>query len=87
MGYINLKNAVGSRKSTQAIGVPRQLLLHCPTYLHPCRHSKTEKLLITNKVTTNFSVSQAHQHLTSLFRAQLRFLGLKVILKLFGGMQ
>ncbi len=37
----NLENAVGSRKSTQAIGAP----------------SKTEKLLITSKVTTNFSVS------------------------------
>ncbi len=38
---LNLENAVGSRKSTQAIGAP----------------SKTEKLLITNKVTTNFFVS------------------------------
>ncbi len=39
--FIILENAVGSRKSTQAFGAP----------------SKFEKLLITNKVTTNFSNS------------------------------
>jgi len=39
--YLNLETSVGSRKSTQALGAP----------------GKTEKILITNKVTTNFSVS------------------------------
>jgi hypothetical protein len=38
---LNLETAVESRKYRQALGAPR----------------KTEKLLITNKVTTNFSVS------------------------------
>ncbi|MCP4286276.1 MAG: hypothetical protein GY792_17825 [Gammaproteobacteria bacterium] len=38
---LNLKTAVGSRQSRQALGVP----------------SKTEKLLITNKVITSFSIS------------------------------
>jgi len=40
-GMIILKTSVGSRKSTQALGAP----------------GKSEKLLIINKVTTNFSVS------------------------------
>ncbi|MCP4287777.1 MAG: hypothetical protein GY792_25625 [Gammaproteobacteria bacterium] len=38
---MNLKTAVGSRKSRQALGAP----------------GKTEKLLITNKVITSFSIS------------------------------
>ncbi len=38
---MTLETAVGSRKSRQAIGAP----------------SKTEKLLITNKVITSFSIS------------------------------
>ncbi|HFD86978.1 MAG TPA: hypothetical protein ENJ35_04810, partial [Gammaproteobacteria bacterium] len=38
---LNLKTSVGSRKSKQALGAP----------------GKTEKALITNKVTTRFSVS------------------------------
>ena len=54
-----LENAVGSRKSTQALDAP----------------SKTKKLLITNKVTTNFLTCTMRQYLTRLFRAQMRFLG------------
>ncbi len=38
---MNLETAVGSRKSTQALGAP----------------GEAEKYLITNKVTTNFTAS------------------------------
>jgi hypothetical protein len=56
---LNLETAVESRKYRQALGAPR----------------KTEKLLITNKVTTNFSVSLctpvsylSFSHLTAVSR-------------------
>ncbi|MEC4673517.1 MAG: hypothetical protein VST68_04960 [Nitrospirota bacterium] len=48
---INLETAVGSPKSSQALGAPRQ----------------TEKCLITTKVTRLFLFHDAHQYLTDLF--------------------
>ena len=56
----NLGTAVGSQKSTQALGAL----------------SKIKKCLITHKVTTNFLFHHVHQYLTRLFCAQLPFLGL-----------
>ncbi|MEE9303135.1 MAG: arylesterase [Thiotrichaceae bacterium] len=64
---LNLENAVGSQKSTQAIGAP----------------SKTEKLLTTNKVTTNFSVSLSTPLSHASFLRSTALSRLKKIVALF----
>jgi len=51
MPELNLETAVGSQKSTQALGA----------------HGKIQKWLITTKVTTTIFINHAHQYFARLY--------------------